>query len=89
MLSFTKKIMAKYKTLLVKMALDNLTNQQVMLNYEHLCDIHIFLGLACIFPLLEFVHALIKFAQYRYVLVCDLVATIKVCQGDVYSMYYD
>ncbi len=89
MLSFTKKIMAKYKTLLVKMALDNLTNQQVMLNYEHLCDIHIFLGLACIFPLLEFVHALIKFAQYRYVFVCDLVATIKVCQGDVYSMYYD
>jgi hypothetical protein len=89
MLSLAKRVMAKYKTLLVKMALDNLTNQQVMLNYEHLCEIHILLGLACIFPLLEFVHALIKFAQYRNVFVCDLVATIKVCQGDVYNMYYD
>jgi len=35
-------------------------------------------------PLLEFVHALIKFAQFRNVYVYDLV-----CQGDVYSMYYD
>jgi hypothetical protein len=55
-----------------------------MLNYEHLCDLHILLGFACIFPLLKCVHALIKFAQFRNVYVCDLV-----CQGDVYSMYCD
>jgi hypothetical protein len=34
-------------------------------------------------------HVLIKFAQLRVVFVCDLVATIKVCQSDVYNMYYD
>jgi len=89
MLNPTKRKMVKYKTLFMKMALDNPTNQQVMLNYEHLCDIHILFRLAYILPLLEFMHALIKFAQSRNVFVCDLVATIKVCQGDVYSMYYD
>jgi hypothetical protein len=50
MLSPAKKLMAKCRTLFVKMALNNLTDQQVMLNYEHLCDLRIFLGLACIYP---------------------------------------
>ncbi len=71
------------------MTLDNPTNQQAMLNYEHICDIHIFLGFVCIFPLLDSVHALIKFAQSRDVFVCDLVVSIKDCQGDVHNMYCD
>ncbi len=87
MLSLAKTIMAKYKTLLVKMALDNAKNQQAMLNYEHLCDFHVLLGLACIFPLLESTHVFIEFAQFKDVFVCDLVVAIKVCQGDVYNMY--
>jgi hypothetical protein len=61
MLNLAKKVMAKYKTFMVKMALDSLTNQEAKHNYEHLCDLHILLGLACILPLLESVHALIKF----------------------------
>jgi hypothetical protein len=40
-------------------------------------------------PLLKYVHALIKFARSKDVFVCDLVATIKVYQGDVYNMYCD
>jgi hypothetical protein len=44
---------------------------------------------ACVMPLLEYVHVLIKFAWSKDVLVCDLVATIKVYQGDVYNMYCD
>jgi hypothetical protein len=78
MLSPAKIIMAKYKTLLVKMALNSPTNQQAMLIYEHSCDFHILLGLVCILHLLKSMHALIKFAQSRDVFVCDLVATIKV-----------
>jgi hypothetical protein len=89
MLSPAKRIMAKYKTLLVKMALDNPTNQQAMLICEHFCDLHIFLGLVCILHLLKSMHALIKFAQSRDVFMCDLVANIKVCQGDVHNMYDD
>jgi hypothetical protein len=30
-----------------------------------------------------------KFAQMKNVFVCDLVVTIKVCQGDVHGMYCD
>ncbi len=89
MLSPTKRVMAEYKILLVKMTSDNPTNQQVMLKYEHLCDIHILLGLACIFPLWESMYALIKFAQSKDVFVCDLVVPIKDYQGDVYNIYCD
>jgi hypothetical protein len=34
-------------------------------------------------------HVLIKFAQMGDVFVCDLVATIKVCEGDLYNMYLE
>jgi hypothetical protein len=60
-----------------------------MFKYEHLCDLHILFRLTCIFPLLESMHALIKFAQFINVFVLDLVATVEVCQGDVYNTYYD
>jgi hypothetical protein len=50
-----------------------------MLNHEHLCDNHSLFGLVYIFPLLESMHVLIKFAQSKNVFVRDLVATIKVC----------
>jgi hypothetical protein len=39
MLSPTKKMMAEYMIMLVKMALDNPTDQQAKLNYENLCDL--------------------------------------------------
>jgi hypothetical protein len=89
MLSLAKKMMAKYRTLLVKMALDILTNQQAKLNYENLCDFQVLFRHVYILPLLEFVHAFIKFAQMKNVYVCDLVAVIKVCQGDINMMYCD
>jgi hypothetical protein len=45
MLNLTKRIMVEYTTFLVNMALDNLTYQQAMLNYEHLCDLQLCLDL--------------------------------------------
>jgi hypothetical protein len=89
MLSLAKRLMVEYRTFLVKMALDNLTNQQAKQNYEHLCDFQTLLGLAYILPLLESMHALIKFAHMRIIFVCDLVVVIKVCQGDIYNMYLE
>jgi hypothetical protein len=88
MLNLAKRMMVEYRTLLVKMALDK-RNKQVKLNYENLCDLQVLLGLACILPLLESIHALTKFTQINDVYVCDLVVVIKVCQGDIYMMYYD
>lgn len=69
--------------------MDGLANHQAKLNYEHLCDMQILLVLTCILPLLEYVHALVKFAQMQDMFVCDLVATIKVCQANLFSMYCD
>jgi hypothetical protein len=60
MLSPTKRIMVEYTTFLVNMTLDNLTNQQAMLNYEHLCDLQ-----HC-FDLLTFFHYL-NFASFHQV----------------------
>jgi hypothetical protein len=48
MLSFAKNVLAKYRTLLMKRAMDSHTNHQIKLNYEHLCDLQPLLGLACI-----------------------------------------
>ncbi len=71
------------------MAMDSFTNHQAKLNYEHLCDLQILLVLACILPLLESIHALVKFAQMQDMFVCDLVAIVKVCQVDIFNMYCD
>ncbi len=46
-------------------------------NLELLCDIKVFLGLACIIPMLECVQSLSKFAQAHDVFICDFVATLK------------
>ncbi len=45
MLSLVKIIVAKYITLLLKMAMDNSTNQQVNINFEHHYDLKIVLNL--------------------------------------------
>jgi flagellar biosynthesis protein FlhB len=88
-LSITKKIMTKHKMFLMKMALDNPTNNQVILNYEHVCDLQIMFGLSCILSLLKFVHVLIKFAQSKDVFVHDLVVAIEVYQGDFSNINCD
>jgi len=46
-------------------------------------------GLACILPLLEFMHDFKKFAQMRVVFLCNLVVDIKVYEGDLYNIYLE
>jgi len=53
--------MVEYRILLMKMALDDLTNDKAKVNFELLCDVHILLGLVAILPLLQVIHNLIKF----------------------------
>jgi len=72
MLSPIERLKVGYKALLVKMVLDNHINQQAKQIYEHLCDLQILLGLAYILPLLESMHALIKFAHMRMSLCATL-----------------
>jgi hypothetical protein len=45
MLSLTKHVMAKYKTLLMKMALDSPNKEKAKANFDLLCDVQVILGL--------------------------------------------
>jgi hypothetical protein len=78
MLSHVKRLMVEYIMLLVKMVLDNLTNQQEKMNYEHLRDLQFLLEFGCILLLLKCMHIFIKFTQMKDVFVCNLVDDIKV-----------
>jgi len=77
MLSHAKKVMVENKTFMVQITLDDPTNQEAKNNYEHLCDLQILLGLICILPLLEYVHALIHLHRCE---MC-LCATLWLYQG--------
>jgi hypothetical protein len=80
--------MAEYKTLIVKMSLDNASVAQARFNLNLLCDLHM-LSLSCLLPLLEVMNALIKFAQGADVFIYDSMATIKIFQANIYMMYSD
>jgi hypothetical protein len=49
----SKVVLEEFKTLLVKMVEDVVTNEYVVINYELLCDIEIVLGFTYLLPMLE------------------------------------
>jgi hypothetical protein len=54
-----------------------------------LLDPFVLLGLCAIQPLLEAVDTLCVFAQQRDIFVSDFVTALKVCEGQLYTMYVD
>jgi hypothetical protein len=62
MLSLAKHMYVEYPLLIVKMHLESSNNKVVLKNLDVLCDIKFILGLLCILPMLESIHALIKIA---------------------------
>jgi len=76
MLCPMKKVFVDYKTILI-VHMNNL-NRVVTTKtkfLEYFCDIEVVMGLICIMPMLEVVHALIKFAHARDM--CDFVTIVK------------
>jgi hypothetical protein len=76
MLCPMKKVFVDYKTILI-VHMNNL-NRVVTTKtkfLEYFCDIEVVLGLICIMPMLEVVHALIKFAHAHDM--CDFVTIVK------------
>jgi len=47
------------------------------------------LGLVAILPLLHSIYNLIKFCWLKDVFIYDFVAIVKVCQGEIFSLYTD
>jgi len=63
MLSLMRRVFVEYKTLMVHMNNDLNCVVVTKTNLEYLCDIEMVIRLMCIMPMLEVVHALIKFIQ--------------------------
>jgi hypothetical protein len=68
-------------SLLAKMVEYSPSIMSIKVNFEVFCDVNLFIYLSCLLPMLEIVHALIKFAQKKDVFVCDYVVAIKICLG--------
>jgi hypothetical protein len=84
MLSLTKWVITKNKTLLMKMAINMYANSQATTKFEHLVDLDMLLSLFYILPFLEFVHNLLKFSQYNDIFLCNFVSAVKICQAQLY-----
>jgi hypothetical protein len=89
MFSLVKRVLSKYCTNIMKMALNAVIITFAKSNLCLLIDVEMLLGLNVVMPLLEVVHSLIKFAQLRDVFVCDFIVAVNICEGDVYRMYCD
>ncbi len=89
MLALAKCVLQEYNILVIKMANDSLGNAIAKNNYELLCDYEIILGLTYVLPIMEAVQSLFKTAQGRDIFVCDLVSSIILCTGELYSWYVD
>jgi hypothetical protein len=57
-----KKVMAMYMPLLAKMIENSLSIMSAKVNFELLCDVNLVTSLSYLLPMLEIVHALIKFS---------------------------
>ncbi len=87
MLASFKQMLGEYKTLVVKMTNDVVSNAVVHTNYELLCGVKIVMGLRCVLPMLEAMQHLSKLTQNKEVFICDFVLVVKFCQFEIYTMY--
>jgi hypothetical protein len=71
------------------MNVDAPNNNIVSENLSFLCDLYLIFGLHVVFPFLDLVHVLIKLAQSHDVFVCNFINVVKVCQLELYNLYFD
>ncbi len=64
-------------------------NTLCSINLSLFFNVETSLGLNTMMPLLKAILSLIKFSQVRDVFVYDIITTIKICDEDVYHMFYD
>jgi len=89
MISFIKCVLSKYHPLLMKMTLNAPTIRYVGSNLSLIINMETLLGLNVMVPLLEEIHYLIKFAQLKDGFVCIFISIVRICEGNVYYMYYN
>ncbi len=85
MLSFANQVLAKYKTLMLKMNDDLNIVAYTSTNLGYLYGIEAMMGLTCIMLMLEVIHVLIKFVQGHKTYVCVFVIVVKMCCVELYK----
>jgi len=63
MFSLAKWVMSMYMPLVAKMVEDSPSLMAPRVYFELLCDVNLLITLSCLLPMLETIHALIKFVQ--------------------------
>lgn len=58
-------------------------------NLNLFCYLELILGLHVVMSFKNSIHTLIKLAQSDDVFVCDFIDMVKVCQLDLYNLYFD
>lgn len=56
---------------------------------DSMLDPYTLMGMACMIPLLEAIDSLVTFAHSRDIVICNFIATLKVCKGQLYTIYYN
>ncbi len=88
MLSPMKKMLSKYKILVVHVNNDLNCVVATKINLKYLHEIEVIMGLTSTMPMLKEIHALIKFTQ-AYDTLCDLVIVLKLCCAKLCKLYFD
>jgi hypothetical protein len=61
----------------------------LQVSLELLLDPYVLLGLVAIQPMLESIDALYVWAQKSDAFICDFIAALEVCEGQLYTFYVD
>jgi hypothetical protein len=61
----------------------------LQVSLDLMLDPHLLLGLVAIQPMLESIDCLYIWSQKNDVFICDFVAALEVCEGQLYSFYVD
>jgi hypothetical protein len=72
-----KKMFVEYKTLVVHMNNDLNHVVAAKTNLEYMSNIEVVVRLMCIMPMLETIHAFIKFVQSHDTFLCDFVTIVN------------
>ncbi len=85
-----KHVWEKYKMLITNMVIDYSSMESTKANLLNLIGIDTIIGFTWyIFPMLEFVNALMKFVHAKNVRVYDYIVVVQIYQENLYKMYGD
>lgn len=83
-----RRLMSKYRTLIAKFAAES-TKPDARACLALLLDPYTALVISAVILILETIDVLCVYAQQSNVFVCDMVAALKLCEGQVYSLFVD